>query len=53
MKLFLSLSLFFVSVLTASEKPTGAIQLIGQEGTTNLINENKPKTHYWGLRMVF
>lgn len=43
MKLFLSLSLIFVSILTASEKPTDAIQLIGQDGTVDLVNEKNPE----------
>ncbi|EDM25379.1 putative large multi-functional protein [Lentisphaera araneosa HTCC2155] len=42
MKLFLSLSLFIASFSFASEKPEGAIQLIGPEGIKNLVNEQNP-----------
>ena len=44
MKFFLSIILLVSSAFTwASEKPPGAIQLIGPEGVNSLVNEQKPE----------
>jgi hypothetical protein len=42
MKLFLSLIFLVASLSCASSKPEDAMQLIGPEGTQNLVNEKNP-----------
>ena len=43
MRLTLSVLLFLTILINASEKPDGAIQFIGPNGVSNLVNELNPK----------